>query len=311
MSSSTKSGPNKKSKWFKLLWVIPLAVALLLVVVLAAKWFRELSGVRSFMTKYPGASRLPESAPVGFAAWLGWQHFFNSFFILLIISSGWRVRTTERPKAHWTRNNNGGIIRTKNPPTKISLDLWFHLLLDVLWMLNGIAFYVLLFVTGQWMRLVPRHWDVFPNALSTMVQYASLNWPTENGWVNYNSLQMLTYFTMVFIAAPLAIITGLRTSGAWPKNATRVNKIYPVELARAIHFPVMLYFVLFIIVHVTLVFATGMLPNLSHMYAASNDANWVGFWIFAGSIMVMVIGWIAARPLFLQPIASRTGKVTR
>ncbi len=311
MSRSTKSGPNTKSKWFKLLWIAPLAVVVLLVLVLTAKWLRELPIMRSFMTDYPGVSRLPKSAPVGFAAWLGWQHFFNAFFILLIIGSGWRVRTTERPKAYWTRNNNRGIIRTKNPPTKISLDLWFHLLLDALWILNGIAFYVLIFATGQWMRLVPTHWDVLPNALSTVVQYASLNWPTENGWVNYNSLQLLAYFTTVFIASPLAIITGLRISGAWPKNATRLNKIYSVELARAIHFPVMLYFVLFIIVHVTLVMATGVLRNLSHMYAASDNASWVGFWIFAGSIVVMIIAWIAARPLFLQPIASLTGKVTR
>ena len=173
------------------------------------------------------------------------------------------------------------------------------------------ALYVLIFSTGQWLRLVPTRWDVFPNALSTAIQYASVNWPTENGWVNYNSMQLLAYFTTVFIVAPLAIITGLRRSGAWPRNATTLNKIYPVRLARAIHFPVMLYFVLFIIVHVTLVLTTGVLRNLNHMYAARDDQSWLGFWIFADSLAIIIIAWVAARPLFLRPIASMTGKVTR
>ncbi|WP_218157734.1 hypothetical protein [Saccharopolyspora shandongensis] len=28
-------------------------------------------------------------------------------------------------------------------------------------------------------------------------------WPTENGWVHYNALQQLAYFTTVFVAAAL------------------------------------------------------------------------------------------------------------
>ena len=300
----------RTSKWFKLVWIVPAVLVLLAAVVLAAQGLRTLDGVRAFLGKYPGASELPTGAPVGFPAWLAWQHFLNSFFILLIIRTGWQIRTVARPAAHWTRNNTG-LLKTKNRPSKISLTLWFHLSLDALWVLNGIIFYILIFTTGQWLRLVPQSWDVFPNALSAGLQYASLNWPTENGWTNYNGLQLLTYFVTVFIAAPLAILTGLRMSGAWPKNATRINKAYPVELARAIHFPVMLYFVFFIIVHVTLVLTTGLLRNLNHMYGGSDNTSWVGFWIFAASLVVMATAWIAARPVFLRSIAALTGSVTR
>ena len=232
------------------------------------------------------------------------------FLILLIIRSGWQVRTTKRPAAHWIRNNKGAI-KTKNAPTKISLDLWFYLTLDALWVLNGAIFIVVLFATGQWMRIVPTSWDVFPNAISAGLQYLSLDWPTDNGWVNYNGLQLLTYFITVFIAAPLAIATGLRMSGAWPKNATTLNKIYPITAARALHFPVMLYFVLFIIVHVTLVLATGALRNLNHIYTSSDVVNWWGFGIFAGSLVVMAGAWFLAQPLFLRPVASLMGKVTK
>jgi thiosulfate reductase cytochrome b subunit len=301
----------KNTRWRPLLWVIPVALVLLVGAVLLAQWLRTLPEVQSFLVDYPGESHLPDGAPVGFPAWLGWQHFLNGLLILLIIKSGWQVRTTQRPPAYWTRNNKG-LIRTKGTPKKISLDLWFHQSLDVLWVLNGLVFYILLFATGQWMRIVPTSWDVFPNALSAALQYVSLNWPTENGWVNYNGLQLLTYFLTVFVAAPLAIITGIRMSGAWPAKATRLNKAYPIELARAVHFPVMLYFVLFIIVHVTLVLATGALRNLNHMYAmADDDASWAGFWIFGASLVVMIVAWFAARPLFLRPVASLMGSVTR
>lgn len=294
----------------KLLIGVPAALIVFAVLVLLAQWYRSTTAGAEFIAAYPGETELPEGAPVGFPAWLNFQHFLNAFFIILIARTGWLVRTTQRPAAYWTRNNTG-LIRTKGTPKKISLDLWLHQSLDVLWVTNGLIFVVLLFITGQWMRIVPTSWDVFPNAVSAAIQYASLNWPLENGWTNYNSLQVLAYFTIVFIAAPLAIITGLRMSNLWPGPSARISKIYPLPLARAIHLPVMIFFVLFIIVHVTLVLTTGALKNLNHMFAANNGDSWLGFGIFALLIAVIVAAWILAKPAFLQPLASLGGKVTR
>jgi thiosulfate reductase cytochrome b subunit len=277
--------------------------------VFAVRWLLSTQWGADFLAAYPGEYHLPEGAPVGIPAWLGWQHFFNVFLMVLIIRSGLRVRTEKRPTAFWSPRNNNR--------RKISLNLWFHQSLDILWLVNGVAFVVLLFVTGQWMRIVPTSWEVFPNAVSAALQYVSLDWPTENGWVNYNSLQQLAYFATVFIAAPLAVITGVRMSGVWPKNAAGLNKAYPVEWARAVHFPVMLYFVAFIAVHVFLVLATGALRNLNHMYAAQGSVdpdayadNWTGFWFFVASLVVIAAAWIAARPLVLAPIARLFGKVS-
>ncbi|CEA06939.1 hypothetical protein BN1051_00244 [Arthrobacter saudimassiliensis] len=284
-----------------------LAVVLLVLsaaAVLAARWLVTLGPVQEFLARYPGESELPHGAPVGIPAWLGWQHFFNVFLMVLIIRSGWQVRTQRRPPAQWTPKWG------KNPK-KISLTLWLHQSLDILWLVNGAVFVVLLAVTGQWMRVVPTSWDVFPNAASAALQYLSLDWPTENGWVNYNSLQVLAYFVTIFVAAPLAAITGYRMSGMWPAKADRLNRIYPVEVARAIHLPVMLYFVAFIIVHVALVLSTGALKNLNHMYAGQDAVNWTGFWIMFASLLVIAGGWFAARPFVLAPIASLFGKVGR
>lgn len=204
-----------------------------------------------------------------------------------------------------------GRVRTKGKPAKFSLDLWFHLTLDALWILNGIIFFVMLFATGQWARVGPTSWDVFPNALSALLQYASLDWPLENGWNNYNSLQLLSYFTTIFIAAPLAILTGLRMSGAWPENATGLNRAYPIAAARAFRFPVMIYFAAFIIVHVTLVLATGGGAEPEPHVRRQRRRRMTGLWVFAASLAVMVGAWGLARPLFLRPVASLMGKVNR
>ncbi|MGX5716956.1 cytochrome b/b6 domain-containing protein [Arthrobacter sp. MAHUQ-56] len=310
MATSTKKPGTATRKRNRLYWAVPAVLVGLVLVVLIARLLVGLPAVASFLAAYPGQSELPDNAPVGFPAWLAWQHFLNAFFLLLIIRTGWQVRTSTKPSGHWTRNNKG-LIRTKNAPTKITLELWFHLTLDALWVLNGLVFAVLLFATGQWTRIVPTSWDIFPNALSAALQYASLDWPTEDGWINYNALQLLAYFATVFIAAPLAFITGLRMSSAWPKKAQGLNKAYPIEWARAVHFPVMVYFVAFIVVHVFLVLATGALRNLNHMYGVRDDDGWFGFWVFLASVVVMVAAWFLARPIFLRPIASLMGKVSR
>ncbi|MEN0024637.1 MAG: cytochrome b/b6 domain-containing protein [Microbacterium sp.] len=258
--------------------------------------------MQDFLAAFPGEYEPAVHVEPGFAPWIGWQHFFNVFLMVLIIRSGLRIRSEKRPTAFWTPRNN--------PKGKVSLTIWFHQALDILWLVNGVIFVVLLLVTGHWARIVPTSWEVFPNALSAALQYVSFDWPHENGWNNYNSLQQIAYFATVFLAAPLAAVTGFRMSGMWPKRAERLSKAYPIEWARAVHFPVMLYFVAFIVVHVALVFLTGFLRNLNHMYAAQDAVTWTGFWVFVASMVVIGIGWVAARPLVIAPIAKLFGNVS-
>jgi thiosulfate reductase cytochrome b subunit len=295
-------------RWRSLLWVVPTVLLALALFALAARWLREQPDVAAFLARYPGQVARPNSGPDGLPAWLDWQHAFNAFFMILIVRTGWQVRTQTRPEAFWTRNNKG-LLRLKRPPKKISLILWLHLSLDAMWVINGALFYLLIFSTGHWTRIVPTDWGAFPNALSAAIQYASLQWPSEDGWIAYNGLQLLSYFAVVFIASPLAILTGLRMSPLWPAEGT-LTRVYPAELARRMHYPTMMFFVAFIVVHVLLVLTTGALNNLNHMYAARNDESWIGFSLFAVSTVITVLACVAARPLFLTPVASISGKVT-
>jgi len=271
------------------------------IIVLAARGVTTLPGVPEFLQRYPGEYAPRVAVDEGFPAWARWSHYLNFFFLVLVIRSGLLVRHQQQPPAFYTPKRGG---------KKVSIYLWLHTSIDVLWLLNGVVFVVLLFVTGHWARIVPTSWEVFPNAASALLQYLTLDWPVENGWVNYNSLQQLMYFIIVFIAAPLAAITGVRMSEWWPERTERLNRVYPVPLARAIHFPTMLFFALFVVIHVFLVLATGALRNLNHMFAGNDGLGWAGFWWFAAGLLATVAVAIAARPLVLAPIAGIAGRVS-
>lgn len=295
-------GAKTLGQWVKIAVLGALgAVVAAGIIVLAARGVTTLPGVPEWLKRYPGEYALPETAEPGFPWWARWSHFFNLFLMVLIIRSGVLVRSQQQPPAFWAPKKGG---------KKISINLWLHTSLDVLWVLNGVVFVVLLFSSGHWMRIVPTSWEVFPNAASSMLQYLTLDWPVEDGWVNYNSLQQIMYFLIVFVAAPVAVLSGARMSEWWPKNATKLNKLFPAPLARAVHFPTMLFFVLFILVHVFLVMSTGALKNLNHMFVGTPAVNWTGFWLFALAIAVTAAGWFACKPLILAPIASLFGRVS-
>ncbi len=313
------------SKWFNLLWLLPIGFVVLILAVGFAQELRQVPAVATFINHHPGTVPLPD-ATVGIPAWLGWQHFFNLLLMTFIIRSGLQI-LADHPRLYWTRHSTPGrewFRFQKQVPAdplwtakqdsvtlpgqiglpgirhSIGLARWWHLGMDTLFVFNGAIFYVLLFVTGQWQRLVPTSWSFIPNAASVGLQYLSLQWPADHGWVAYNALQVIAYFITVFIAAPAAILTGLGMSPALSTRLRWVSSLLSIQSARSLHFLVMVWFVLFIVVHVGLVFTSGMRANLNHMYASRNDTSWMGFWVFVASMVVVVITWVAATPVTLS-----------
>lgn len=300
---------TKQASGARLLWPLAIALVTLLILVGLAIWWRATPLGARFILDYPGEVPLPVDAPVGIPAWLGWQHFLNAFFLVLIVRTGMKfraaVRSGNRPEAFWSPKTT----KPGHRPKRISTDLWLHNVVDVFWMVNGVVFVILLIATGQWMRIVPITWEVIPNAFSAAVQYLSLNWPTTNTWANYNSLQQLAYFATVFLAAPLAVLTGFRLSSLWSENWTGLTRAFPDSVARRIHFPVMLYFVAFTVVHVTLVLTTGAIRNLNHMFGANDGTSLLGLGMFAFALAAMVAAWFLVRTSVIKPIAARFGTV--
>ncbi len=182
----------------------------------------------------------------------------------------------------------------------IGLARWWHFSVNLLWTLNGIAFYALLFSTDQWRRLVPITWGVFPAALSTAIQYASLNFPVDQGWTRYNGLQQLSYFITVFVAAPTSIATGLLQSPAISNRLGWDGRVLNRQLARSIHFISFAWFVLYILAHGTMVFVTGLRQNTNHMFAGVENSSWAGLLPFVMAMTVAAAAWAVASPFTLR-----------
>src|SRR3954447_22926831 len=204
-----------RDKWLNLLWLLPIGFLLLILAVAVAQGLRHVPGVASFIARYPGTVvSESDGTSTGLPVWVDVTHFLNLFLMAFIIRSGIQI-LADHPRLYWTRHCTPGRewfpFQPPAPPAtmwtakqgsvtlprhlglpgvrhSIGLARWWHLGTDVLWLANGVVFYVLLISTGQWRRIVPTTWKVFPSAASVAIQYLSLHWPTENGWTAYNGL---------------------------------------------------------------------------------------------------------------------------
>lgn len=302
MSTESPASGRTARAWGAVVAVTLGAIALSAIAFVA----RAQPAVQDFMIRYPGTIPLPASAPTGIPVWLNVSHFLNMLFLMLIIRTGLSIRSKKRPPAFVTPRR--GVFG--QPPRRIGITVWLHNTIDLLWMLNGFIYIALLFATGQWVKIVPTSWDVVPNALSAGIQYLTFTWPVENPWVVYNSLQVLSYFGVVFVLAPLAIVTGLRLSSAWPLNAPRLNRVLPERPIRRVHGLVLFAFAAFIVVHVGLVLFTGAVQNLNVMFAARNDLSWIGTIIFIASLAGLAGVWFGLTTSAQKKIAALTGEVS-
>jgi methionine sulfoxide reductase catalytic subunit len=98
-----------------------------------------------------------------------------------------------------------------------------------------------------------------------------------------------------------------------PALSTRfkpISKRFSIQTARSLHFIVLVWFLVFIVIHTAMVFTTGLLVNLNHIFAGRNDHGWLGLWLFLASMVVVGVGWAAATPFTLRHprIVQRVGQ---
>ena len=292
-----------------------LSPVLLLV---AAAWLQW--GLAGLPHLASGVGPAPETAvgPVGFPAWLRITHYVNFLFLVLLIRSGLQI-LMDHPRLYGNVHCTPGTEWLRLTPVEVPHDrVWtakddsrhlspwiglpgyrhtvgmarhWHFLSVLFWVGNGLVFLVLLFVTDQWKRLVPTTWSVVPEAWAVFVHYATFHRPPEpNGFFQYNALQQLAYFSVVFILAPLAILTGPSMSPA----LTNRFGWYPFlpgnrQVGRSIHFVVMCAFVLFILGHVSMVAMTGLVRNMNHVVRGSDDASPAGLILGLAGIAAVVV----------------------
>ena len=322
-------------RWFSSLWLIPLGAVALVLSIAVVREMAHQTWFQDFIARYPGTStQYVEPVSTGFPWWLRWQHFLNLLFMMFIIRAGLQiladhprlyVNAGSRPDTEWFRlrgevplnrrdsNDAENVWTAKEDAValpkhlgipgfrhSVGLARWWHFSFDVLWLVNGVIFYVLLFSTDEWKRLIPNSFDVFPNAASTALQYLSLDLPDNAGFSTYNALQLLAYFITVFIAAPVALVTGLLQAPAVAGRLGTGAGLFNRQVARTLHFGVLVWMLVFIAVHTLMIFVTGFVGNVNHMTLGTDTDSWVGVALYLAWMTVVVAFWFVASPLTIR-----------
>src|ERR671933_1337068 len=249
-----------------------------------------------------------------FPFWIRFAHFINIIFITLLIRSGIEILSA-MPKLYWRDDCRPGtewikFTRKKMPENEmwISLDeeesfsSWialpghrnlglgrhWHFFSIVFWIANGVAYYVLLFSSDEWQRLVPSSLSIIPHAFHDAMLYASFHFPAAGH--PYNAIQQLTYFGVVFLLGPFMIATGAAMSPAIAAQFPKYQKIFRGrQVARSLHFLGMLAFILFIIIHIIMVTVEHFPENMGNIVLGNEQGITLGIAIGLFALLVILV----------------------
>jgi len=320
-------------------WLLPGFVVLCVAMVVAAKLFIATGAGQSFVKVHSCVRNTPHFAP-GISAWVLITHAANFFFMVMIVRAGWQIladhprlylRVHSTPDKEWLRFR-GPVPQDRVWTAKddaimlsplfgmpggrhtIGVARHWHFIFDILFVINGLVFIVLTFTTQHYLKLVPTQLSILPSAGSCIVQYAALHLPAEpGGYFRFDALQQLSYFAVVFVLSPLAILTGLAMSPALDNRFKGYQRLFGNrQLARSLHFLIMVAFVAFYAVHMIMVAATGFSKNLDAITLDVFQKNLNGVALFllaiaitaAFNIWAIRFSWTHTR--ILQRISSAT-----
>ncbi len=259
-------------------------------------------------------------ASLAFPAWLRLNHLINLFFIGLLMRSGIQILGAH-PRLYWNDSSNPKkawliFTRQKVPEDKLytsmddeipvtpvlalpgednlGLGRHWHFFSVIFWVLNGIVYVVLLFATGEWTRLIPTSWTIFPRAWQTFLTYITFHIPPVSDFRPYDPLQQLAYAVVVFVLGPFLILTGAAQSPAIEgRFPWYVNMFGGRQAARSLHFLGLIAFVLFVIVHTALVLIVHFQDNIRNIVFGTTNSSFVLAVIIAVIVLLFVFGFYA------------------
>ena len=302
--------------------------ALLFVVVLAlipltAAWIEASLAGLPYIASNTAAAQGTAGGPHGFPVWVRWSHFFNMFFVFMLIRSGISI-LMDHPRLYFNDGCTPGTDWIRFTPLNVPEDrIWtakddnryvspivglpgychtigiarcWHFINVYGFVFTGVFFVCGLLTSEQWRRLVPTSRGVFVEAWNTFVWYANFHLPPEpNGFYGYNALQQLAYLSTIVFMAPLSILTGLAMSPTLVNRFPAYTRIFGGRQgARSIHFLMLIGFMAFITAHVTLVAITGFARNMNHIVLGTDDIGPAGMILGFIGIAAVVLSWLVA-----------------
>ena len=134
--------------------------------------------------------------------------------------------------------------------------------------LTGLLYVAFGFSRGHFRRnLLPAPSDLSPTMLANdIARHLRFEPPRDDEAWSYNVLQRLTYLLVIFVLFPLVIWTGMAMSpaieGVFPALVTVLGGR---QSARTIHFLLSIFLVLFLLIHVLMVYLAGFRKRVGAM----------------------------------------------
>ncbi len=132
-------------------------------------------------------------------------------------------------------------------------------------------------------NLVPAPSDLRPKKLGAdIVRHLRFERPSEDEAWSYNALQRMTYLVVVFVLFPMMIWTGLSMSLAFASvfpSAVRILGGH--QSARTLHFFVCILLVLFLLIHLLMIYLAGVRkrvgPMITGRVTQRKEQEWAKF----------------------------------
>jgi thiosulfate reductase cytochrome b subunit len=156
---------------------------------------------------------------------------------------------------------------TTIPSTRsLAVSRRWHLFFAWAWVINGVCYLLWSLASRHLSRdlaMQRRDWRDIPKSI---VDHLRFRHPVGGEALRYNPLQKLAYLFVIFVLAPLAVLSGLSMS---PQMASVMSWFMDAvggrQSARTVHFVAMSLFVLFALVHVVMVVYAGPINEMRSM----------------------------------------------
>ncbi len=193
-----------------------------------------------------------------------WTHWINVPLLTIMVWSGLRIYWADVRDPfgfgvglvgwHWFDFLPDAVNERLGLERRLARGMAFHFTFGWLFAVNGVAYALFTWRSGEWRRLLPdRHSP--GDSVTVLLHDLFIRRKPLPPQGRYNAAQRLSYTTIVAMGA-VAVLTGLAIY-----KPTQVNLLTTVfggyEMARTIHFAVTIGFLLFVAVHLLQVARAG------------------------------------------------------
>ena len=236
----------------------------------------------------PDAASLRNSDPPRHAAFVRVTHWITTICFFALLLSGGEI-VVSHPRFYWGETGNDLTTPLFKIPIPASRNLvptgygyvlpdqngWSRYLhFQAAWavVLTGLVYSVWGLRTGHFRsNLFPapadRTWRAF---VEVFAKHIRLKRPDDSEAFSYNALQRVSYLVVIFVLFPLVIWTGLALSPGFNSAVpAAVNVLGGRQSARTLHFFISAFLLLFLIVHVTMIFLAGFTRRMRAMIAGT------------------------------------------